>query len=403
MNKTALVLGAGVAGCSSAILLRQRGYHVELIERQQFPRFSIGESISPAAVAVLNRLGIDIQQLDQLFPRKLGAQVRYGGERATFSAANGTSNRQWPAHSYNVERERFDAMLLEKAVRMGVVVDMPAQARSFRPERNEVDVESAKRIRTIAYELLVDATGFYSPLVEQLGLRRFAEENRSVALFAHYEGDLNYGDVSLLHLTAFIRPPSQWIWVIPLSDKKVSIGLIDRSRQLDKNGFLHALKSHPAISNLLGNTQPSFVQGRMVNDYSAQRYCGNNYFFVGDSAFFVDPIFSSGVTAAFRSAEFLVDEVLPQSSDIARMHHYNRFMDDYYRAIKRQVDLYYEAIKHPIMVRGTLRWWNLLEKDPLPRRLQDWGNGAFNEHQFLLGLWSSGGRRLGRLLTSLGI
>ncbi|HUC98295.1 MAG TPA: FAD-dependent monooxygenase, partial [Candidatus Polarisedimenticolaceae bacterium] len=53
-----LIIGAGPAGSVAAALLRQQGRQVLVLEREQFPRFSIGESLLPQSMEYLERCGM---------------------------------------------------------------------------------------------------------------------------------------------------------------------------------------------------------------------------------------------------------------------------------------------------------------------------------------------------------
>ena len=53
-----LVVGAGPAGSVAAALLHKQGRQVLVIEREQFPRFSIGESLLPQSMQYLEEAGM---------------------------------------------------------------------------------------------------------------------------------------------------------------------------------------------------------------------------------------------------------------------------------------------------------------------------------------------------------
>ena len=57
-HRDVIVIGGGPGGAAAATFLCQRGYRPLVLERQQFPRFHIGESLLPASQPVLERMGI---------------------------------------------------------------------------------------------------------------------------------------------------------------------------------------------------------------------------------------------------------------------------------------------------------------------------------------------------------
>ena len=53
-----LVIGGGPAGSTAAALLAEYGHDVVLLEKARHPRFHIGESLLPANLPLLERLGV---------------------------------------------------------------------------------------------------------------------------------------------------------------------------------------------------------------------------------------------------------------------------------------------------------------------------------------------------------
>src|ERR1700676_4932381 len=53
-----LVIGGGPGGSTAAALLAEKGYRVVLLEKSRHPRFHIGESLLPANLPIMERLGV---------------------------------------------------------------------------------------------------------------------------------------------------------------------------------------------------------------------------------------------------------------------------------------------------------------------------------------------------------
>src|SRR3954467_14737131 len=115
-----LVIGAGPAGSVAAALLRQQGRQVLVIEREQFPRFSIGESLLPQSMAYLEQAGMLQAGVEAGFQFKNGAAFMRDGCYTDFDFRDKHS-AGWGT-TYQVQRADFDNILAREAQRFGAEV-----------------------------------------------------------------------------------------------------------------------------------------------------------------------------------------------------------------------------------------------------------------------------------------
>lgn len=312
-NRTrVLVVGGGPAGSTAATALAQAGLDVRLIEAAEFPRYHIGESLTPSCRAVLEATGAAAKVDAYGFTVKHGGAFRWDDEKWVFDWG-----KQVGARSWQVDRSEFDALLLDHARENGVQVSMGVSARSVRFDGDKpVAVECAPRVGD-AYEIgdfdfLVDATGRHGLLsARHFGDRESLVNLRNVAIWAYWEG------ANLLPGTPtgginIISSPEGWYWVIPLAGGKTSIGYVTT-----KDAFADERARHGTTDQLyealLGNSETigkltagaTRLDGTKVEtDYSyiAGRFCGDGYAIVGDAAAFIDPLLSTGVHLALFSA-----------------------------------------------------------------------------------------------------
>src|SRR6478735_12508977 len=83
-NVDVAIIGAGPSGAVAAALLRKTGRSVLVLERQHFPRFSIGESLLPQSMAYLEEAGMLQAVIEAGFQYKNGAQFVYRGQSSSF-------------------------------------------------------------------------------------------------------------------------------------------------------------------------------------------------------------------------------------------------------------------------------------------------------------------------------
>src|SRR3990172_5071745 len=154
-----VVVGGGPGGAAAAAVLARAGRGVVLFEREEFPRFHVGESLLPATLPLLERLGVGATVAEHGFQVKYGATFhdQESGLEHTFYFLRG---KPWPSHSYQVPRAEFDALLLEHARKQGVDVRQPVtvEAVAFDAETVSVTARTAGQMLTARARFLVEAT-----------------------------------------------------------------------------------------------------------------------------------------------------------------------------------------------------------------------------------------------------
>src|SRR5216110_3361379 len=136
-----IVIGAGPAGSTSALLLARQGFRVIALEKSKFPRFHIGESILPRNFPLVQELGLEeaLKRLPHL--KKYGAEFGMGDDfdttRFYFDSGLIPGSR-----TFNVERALFDKMLMDESAKAGAKVrENTAVRRIVRLAHGDVAVE----------------------------------------------------------------------------------------------------------------------------------------------------------------------------------------------------------------------------------------------------------------------
>jgi flavin-dependent dehydrogenase len=318
-----IVIGGGPAGSTAAAVLAQTGHRVVLLEKSHHPRFHIGESLLPASLPLLERLGV-AAQVESIGLIKHGAEF--------FSPAHCRSQRfdfadslnKKLCYAYEVRRSSFDAILFERARDLGAHVVQGCRARDIELLGEDgvvVQAEAEDGSRQCwRARYLIDASGRDTLLGTRLGTKRRNRHHNSSAMYAHFRGAWRSEDPYRAGDIGIFWFEHGWFWYIPLADGITSIGAVVwpsymKSRALPlKEYFLQTISLCPTLAERLGSaTLASDVEATGNYAYTCRRAHGDSFLLVGDAYAFVDPVFSSGVLFAIQggiAAAEAIDEAL---------------------------------------------------------------------------------------------
>ncbi|MBM4297091.1 MAG: FAD-dependent oxidoreductase [Deltaproteobacteria bacterium] len=307
-----LIIGAGPAGALAAALLCRQGVSVLVLEREQFPRFSIGESLLPQSMEYLEAAGMLGAVERAGFQIKNGAAFGRGAEYSEFDFRDKFTDG-W-SYTYQVPRARFDQLLALEAQRQGADI-------RFRHEVTAVDLSSARPRVTIKDEqntssiieagFILDASGFGRVLPRLLNLDRPSDFPVRGALFTHVEDQLaaKVFDRNKIRINVQPENGALWYWLIPFSDGRCSVGAVGELATLaefpgTEVERLRALIAADGATDCLLALARWDTPARQLVGYASnvKSLYGRGYALLGNAGEFLDPIFSSGVTIAFKSA-----------------------------------------------------------------------------------------------------
>lgn len=332
MKTQVAIVGGGPGGSACALYLARLGIKSVIIEREPFPRYHIGESMTGEAGAILRDLGFEHQMIKNQHPVKHGVSVwGSNGKNQWFVPVmqrleDGTLSDQV---TWQVRRSQFDKMLLDAAIAAGATL---VDGRAMQPIVDEKGVVRGAHVQmtdggrqVIESEVLLDCSGQATWLANRgiTGPKYLGAYDKQIAIFSQVTGlqrDPAGGSMREKqpgNTLIFIKAKYHWAWVIPIDDEVTSVGVVApsqyyRDKHESKRDYLaRELKElNPALAARLPEVK--FVEDvHAIPNYSFQvtNFAGPGYICVGDAHRFLDPIFSFGLYLTMKEAALIAPTV----------------------------------------------------------------------------------------------
>ncbi|MCA9311078.1 MAG: tryptophan 7-halogenase [Phycisphaerales bacterium] len=316
-----LIIGGGPAGSTTGGFLRKYNpdLRVLILERENFPRDHVGESQLPPIGRILDELGAWEKVEAAKFPIKIGASYTWGKtvdpwefEFLPLGEVPEDNGRPEPYDGWRVktalqvDRAVYDKILLDHAASLGCEVREGARVAKINHENGRVTSVVTEDSREITARYYVDASGNVAILRRALGVKVDAPTKlRNVSFWNYWQGaslneDLFGHGVTRVQVRSV---PFGWLWYIPLSEQRTSVGLVCPADYYKQSGrrpqelYDEAISLEPQISSLLEHASPEKeLEGTTDWSFLADQACGDNWFLCGETLGFADPVLAAGLT-----------------------------------------------------------------------------------------------------------
>ncbi len=328
-----VIIGAGPAGLTLGCYLAQEGVSCLIVEKQHHPRPHVGESLMPSTVRVIREIGFHPVMESAGFPHSGGVVYH---PQIGFDVA--LAYRDFPQegveqdYTYQVDRARFDMLLLKHAESLGVRIleGVSVEEVLFGDDGHAGGIRGrfAGEELFVEARVVVDASGRATRIGRQLDLRREHSVLDQFALHCWCEGvdRGRHRTDSWTHIY-FIPELRGWAWQAPINGNITSIGLVAARDKFQDSGlgiddfFEHGLRGNRKLARAAHRARRiNELKGEVNYSYRLDRVCGDGWIAVGDAARFIDPVFSSGVGVAMHSARFAAERIVTalESGDTSR-------------------------------------------------------------------------------------
>ena len=325
MKTDVVIVGGGPGGASCAMFLAQQGIRPIIIEKERFPRYHIGESMTGECGGVLRELGLGEEMLKRQHPVKQGVKVFGQSKRGSWFLPVMMRTEDYQLRdqfTWQVRRSEFDKMMLDEAITRGATL-IPGQA--TKPLMNKDGSVGGVEVRTadgglleITSEVLLDCSGQNTFLAHAgvTGPKYLGNYDRQIAIFSQVAGAIrDNGTTRDMHkdnALIFYQKKFHWAWSIPLDDDVVSVGIVVpaayflEKKESTKDFLMREMRElHPELSRRIPELK--LVEDvHVIPNYSYQvrRFCGKGFICVGDAHRFIDPIFSFGLYVTIKESQF---------------------------------------------------------------------------------------------------
>ncbi len=332
-----LIIGAGPAGTVAAAYLAQKGIKVSIVEKSEFPRYTIGESLIPHCMENFKEAGLLDTLQEQNYQIKKGAKFIRNNTAGIVDFAE-KFGEGWN-YTWQVPRDHFDMVLAEACQQKGVKIHYNTRVKNvkFLADANSItEVESENKTKSIEASFVIDASGFGRVLAKQLDLEAPVNLAQHSSIFTQVNDVLRPKGEKGTQITFEILEREVWFWYIPFSNGNTSIGFVGPNKWFSQ--FSNNLET--AFREMLSrskNFKEQFIEQaflftpQKVNNMAknVSKTYGKGFVITGNSAKFLDPIFSSGVAFAtessLRAAKLILKEL--QNEKVDWQKDYEDYMD----------------------------------------------------------------------------
>lgn len=319
-----LIIGAGPSGCVASAYLNKKGIKVKVVEKSKFPRFVIGESLLPKCMEHFEEAGLLQVLIDHGFEIKRGARFLREDIVCNFDfSKKHTPGWDW---TWQVPRADFDHILAKEIKKQGVDLSFEHEVidSTFNDEGISITTikDENQQLYDVEAKYIIDSSGYGRVLPRLLGLDKPSSIPEHSSMFTHVK-DINRPDGEEGTLITFdVLDRDTWFWVIPFSNGDTSIGFVGKTELIEsyegdmKNMLKLSKYYHKRFEHVDFKFSPISIKNYAK---SVTQLFGKGYVLTGNSAEFLDPVFSSGVTfateSALKSAKLIVTELTERPVD----------------------------------------------------------------------------------------
>ena len=347
-----LIIGAGPSGSVAASHLVNQGFRVLVVERAEFPRYVIGESLLPISMEHFEEVGLLPALEEANFEIKNGALfIKDGTEFMIDFADNFTPGWTW---TWQVPRREFDKVLADETEKKGAQI-------VYRSVVDNIDfsdkdwvqfqVKDAEGLHDYQAKYVIDSSGYGGVLTRMLEVPMQVSPTSNMAVYAKLEDDTRDQFENPMRISFDILETDLWLWVIPFHNGNTSLGFVGNQKYFSDfleddadiyEAFNKMFDRSERFKKRFKDRHTYLWEPKVHKDYtrSSEKFFGDRYVLTGNTTEFLDPVFSSGVAFAtqsgLRAAKLVEQELNEEKVD---------WQKDYTNFIEEGIDVFRTYVK----------------------------------------------------------
>lgn len=313
-----MIVGAGPAGCASAMVLGQAGLSVALIDKAVFPRDkTCGDALSVDVINQLSLLSLDLASTFNDFPSKMpshGVKI-FSPDHSHIDIPFVHQGKE--KCGYICSRLDFDNLLIQQLKKISGVT-LFENSNVHKVETRKEDIKVLTQKDSFSGKIVIGADGAQSIITKQLGTFKTERKHYSAGLRIYYEGVSSFHEGHFIELYFFRKILPGYLWIFPLPDNKANVGIGMLSSEVSKKKInlketlQDFLTTHPVLKERFKDAKAlESVKGFGLPLGSKKRkISGDRFLLAGDAASLIDPFTGEGIGNAIRSGRVAAEHIL---------------------------------------------------------------------------------------------
>ncbi|MEM8893690.1 MAG: NAD(P)/FAD-dependent oxidoreductase [Bacteroidota bacterium] len=293
------IVGGGLAGLISAILLNRNGFTVTLFERKKYPFHRVcGEYISNETAPFLKREG--------LYPSSYKPPII--NRFILSSIAGKTAEVELDMGGFGISRYAYDDHLVTIAKKEGVEVREGVAVTDVSFDETSFQLKAANE--SLELPLVIGAFGKRSKLDKTLDRDFMNKRSPFVGVKYHVKADFPVDAVALHNF------PLGYCGISRVEEGRYNMCYLTRRENLKRYGDIPTMESevvhkNPHLKSLFQNSDFLLDQPEVINEisFAPKKLIEDHILMTGDSAGLITPLCGNGMAMAIHSAKLLSDAV----------------------------------------------------------------------------------------------